>query len=209
MSADTKYKFSKGDRVRVKPGQFGTIDESESDIPFVNLDNGGRFSIRQKDMELITSEPEQQTRRKGERVRILPGATGSAGTHSGEIVTIDENLSDVPWCLTDKGERFAASLREMEDAPAYSWSPLPPRPALLPTAVPEPTTAQPEPLAPLSPAPAATELTRSFTKQVLTAEARAFVNLHFPTCSHGKGGIYYHQIGVFAEFIESVFPDNT
>jgi hypothetical protein len=159
MSTDTKYKFKKGDRVMVidrgsahanaliKPNQVGTIEESKSVIPFVTLDNVGRFPIWQSDMELITAKPEQpaatdldqqpaeaatepRQRRKGERVRILPGATHRAGDHVGAIVTIDENGSDVPWCLTDKGERVPVSSHEMEDVPSEYGSPRPPRPAL-------------------------------------------------------------------------------
>ena len=169
MSTDTKYKFKKGDRVRVTSaplyapemlGQTGTIDEDESTVPFVITDEGERLAIRVHNMELITAEPEQpaatdldqqpaeaatepRQRRIGERVRILPGAISKARAHVGAIVTIDENGPDVLWCLTDKGERILVVSHEIEDAPSEYGSPRPPRPALHPIAEPAPPTESP------------------------------------------------------------------
>ena len=68
MSTDTKYKFKKGDRVRVTSaplyvpemlGQTGTIDEDESTVPFVITDEGERLAMWAHKMELITAKPEQ------------------------------------------------------------------------------------------------------------------------------------------------------
>ena len=67
MSTDTKYKFKKGDRVRVTSatlyapeilGQTGTIDEDESTVPFVITDEGERLAIWAHKMELITAKPD-------------------------------------------------------------------------------------------------------------------------------------------------------
>ena len=139
--------------------------------------------------------------KKGDRVRFT-----SAPPHTPEILgqtgTIDEDESTVPFVITDEGERLAMWAHKMELITAEPEQPaatdLDQQPAESPATF--------KPSLPLSPALEATEEpTRSFTKPALTAEARAFVERHFPTDSHGKGH-YYRQLGVFAEFIESVFP---